>query len=410
MSIIAFPCETLITEKRCSLLPANVKAYCLMGAQVHIEQGFGARLNISDQEYSDAGATVVQSRQELLTNADLVLTVDKLPESQLRYLNGKVVVSFLDPFNDVSYVQCLKKHNVTSISMEMIPRSTRCQKMDALSSQASLAGYVMVAKAVSELNRILPMMMTAAGTIKPAKVFIIGAGVAGLQAIATAKRLGATVTAFDTRSVVAEQVRSLGAKFLEIDLGETGQTNQGYATALTAEQLARQQAEQEKCIIDSDIVITTAQLFGRKPPRLINKQTIERMKPGSVVVDMAAKSGGNVEGSIPGDYTLINGVTIIGTGNWTNDVAYNASQMYANNLFNLVNEFWSAEQHLFAVELEDDIQANAVITHAGNIVNTLIQNHYLELNMAQESIPPKPSITTSGENITAKAEPVGSMS
>ena len=260
----------------------------------------------------------------------------------------------------------------------MIPRSTRCQKMDALSSQASLAGYAMVIQALNNYRSIMPMMMTAAGTIKPAKVFVIGAGVAGLQAIATAKRLGATVTAFDTRTVVADQVRSLGAKFLEIDLGETKQTEQGYAQALSTEQLAIQQAEQAKCICDSDIVITTAQLFGRKPPVLIKDETIAQMKPGAVIVDMAALDGGNVEGTVPGEVIVKHKVTIVGTGNWPNMVAYNASQMYANNLQNLVSEFTDSDEQTFSIDLEDEIQILAVITHNGSVTNQMVQNSLKE--------------------------------
>lgn len=372
MSVIAFPAETMSGEKRCALLPSNVKSYSLMGASVHIEQGLGEKINITDQQYIDAGATVIADRTELLKGADVVVSLHKLRIEDLAVLHDKLTISFLDPFNNPEYLNALSNGRVTSMSMEMIPRSTRCQKMDALSSQASLAGYVMVSKAMSELDRIFPMMMTAAGTIKPAKVFVIGAGVAGLQAIATAKRLGANVVAFDTRTVVAEQVRSLGAKFLEIDLGDTGQTSQGYATELTKEQMAIQQAEQEKCIIDSDIVITTAQLFGRKPPRLISQDTVNKMKPGAVIVDMAAESGGNVEGSVPGEVTKINGVAIVGTGNWASEVAFHASQMYANNVFNLISEFWQKEQQQFTVDLADDIQQAAVITHGGTVVNKML--------------------------------------
>ncbi len=377
MHTIAFPTETRAGEKRRALLPNNVKAYCLMGANVVIESGFGNSLHIDDADYVKAGAKVAASREALFSQANIVLSIHKIPKHELALLAGKTVVSFLDAFNDGDYVKTLCKQNVTSLSMEMIPRSTRCQKMDALSSQASLAGYVMVVKAINELQSILPMMMTAAGTIKPAKVFVIGAGVAGLQAIATAKRMGASVTAFDTRSVVAEQVQSLGAKFLDINLGETSQTSQGYAQALTPEQLSVQQEAQQKCIAESDIVITTAQLFGRKPPLLIDNKTISVMKKGSVIVDMAAESGGNVEGSIAGENSVINGVTIIGTGNWANDVAFNASQMYANNLFNLVSEFWHQDNKCFVIDLSDDIQENAVITHAGTIVNQAILNIHM---------------------------------
>jgi NAD(P) transhydrogenase subunit alpha len=376
MPTLAFPKETLVGEKRSALLPSNVKAYKLLGASVIIETGLGKGIHITDEEYQQAGAEVINSREVLLTQADVVLSIHKLPKEELSLITNKVVISFLDPFNNAEYVEQLCQHNVTSFSMEMIPRSTRCQKMDALSSQASLAGYVMVVKGIAELNSVLPMMMTAAGTIKPAKVFVIGAGVAGLQAIATAKRLGAAVTAFDTRSVVAEQVQSLGAKFLDIDLGETGQTAQGYAQALTPEQMQIQQQEQAKCI---DIVITTAQLFGRKPPVLINKETVSLMKPGSVIVDMAAENGGNVEGSVAGETVVVNGVTLVGTGNWSNDVAKNATQMYGNNVFNLVSEFWQKSEDeqdaKFIIDLEDDIQANAVITHQGFISNDMIKNH-----------------------------------
>lgn len=379
MPTLAFPKETLVGEKRSALLPSNVKAYKLLGASVIIETGLGKGIHITDEEYQQAGAEVINSRKALLTQADVVLSIHKLPKEELSLIANKVVISFLDPFNNAEYVEQLCQHNVTSFSMEMIPRSTRCQKMDALSSQASLAGYVMVVKGIAELNSVLPMMMTAAGTIKPAKVFVIGAGVAGLQAIATAKRLGAAVTAFDTRSVVAEQVQSLGAKFLDIDLGETGQTAQGYAQALTPEQMQIQQQEQAKCIADSDIVITTAQLFGRKPPVLINKETVSLMKPGSVIVDMAAENGGNVEGSVAGETVVVNGVTLVGTGNWSNDVAKNATQMYGNNVFNLVSEFWQKSEDeqdaKFIIDLEDDIQANAVITHQGFISNDMIKNH-----------------------------------
>jgi NAD(P) transhydrogenase subunit alpha len=260
--------------------------------------------------------------------------------------------------------------------MEMIPRTTRSQKMDALSSQANLAGYVMVMMAANQLNRILPMMMTPAGTIKPAKVFIIGAGVAGLQAIATAKRLGAKVTAFDTRAVVAEQVESLGGKFLKIDLGATGQTKDGYAQELTPEQLQKQKEGQAKEIAESDIVITTAQVFGRKAPVLISRDMVERMRPGSVIVDMAAETGGNVEGSLPGQNIDINGVSVIGLGNWPNNVCRDASDMYSNNLFNLIIDYWDEEQKELKLDFEDDIIQGCVITHQGDVVNETIRNHY----------------------------------
>jgi H+-translocating NAD(P) transhydrogenase subunit alpha len=231
-------------------------------------------------------------------------------------------------------------------------------------------------QAANTLDAVFPMMMTPAGTLKPAKVFIIGAGVAGLQAIATAKRLGASVTAFDTRSVVAEQVRSLGAKFLEIDLGQTGETGQGYAQALTPEQMKIQQREQAKCIAESDIVITTAQLFGRKPPVLIDQSTIASMRAGSVIVDMAAENGGNVVGSVCGETVQINGVNVIGTGYWANGVAKHASQMYASNLLNLISEFWDKESNQFALDVEDEVLSGCVISHQGEVVHKMISDFY----------------------------------
>jgi NAD(P) transhydrogenase subunit alpha len=377
MPIIGFPVESKPGEKRCALLPANVKAYTLLGAKVLIEKGLGIALHISDDEYVEAGAELAESRQALLRKANIIAALHKLPSDELQTISAEsLLVSYLDPFNESAYIQQLCAANLSSISMEMIPRISRCQKMDALSSQASLAGYVMVLQAANTLDAVFPMMMTPAGTLKPAKVFIIGAGVAGLQAIATAKRLGASVTAFDTRSVVAEQVRSLGAKFLAIDLGQTGETGQGYAQALTPEQMQIQQREQAKCIADSDIVITTAQLFGRKPPVLIDQATIASMRPGSVIVDMAAENGGNVMGSISGETVQISGVSVIGTGYWANGVAKHASQMYASNVLNLIGEFWDKELNQFALDIEDEVLSACVISYQGKVVNKMISDFY----------------------------------
>ena len=377
MTILGFPAELRLQEKRCAVLPVNVKAYKLLGATVHVQSGIGKHLHVSDDEYVTAGAEIAASRTELLAGADIVPSLHKLSADDLIHLKpNAITVSYLDPFNEQQFVTSLCEKKITSISMEMIPRISRCQKMDALSSQASLAGYVMVMQAANQLDGVLPMMMTPAGTLKPTKVFVIGAGVAGLQAIATAKRLGASVTAFDTRSVVAEQVQSLGAKFLDIDLGQTGETGQGYAQALTSEQMQIQQREQAKCIADSDIVITTAQLFGRKPPMLIDAETVATMKPGSVIVDMAAESGGNVQGSVVSEIVIQSGVSIIGTGNWANGVAKHATQMYANNVHSLISEFWSSEDNKFVVDVEDEVQSGCIITHQGLVTNSMIKTFY----------------------------------
>jgi NAD(P) transhydrogenase subunit alpha len=377
MTQIAIPNEIAHPDKRTAMTPINVSKLVRAGAEVVVQTGLGAFCGYPDEQYQEAGAKIVIEREELFKSADMVLRIHKpLPDEVSLLKQGSVHISFLDPFNDSSLVERLRDQQVSAISMEMIPRTTRAQKMDALSSQASLAGYVMVLKAANQLNRILPMMMTPAGTIKPAKVFVIGAGVAGLQAIATAKRLGARVTAFDTREVVAEQVESLGATFFRIDLGETGQTEDGYARELTPEQVVRQQKGQAEEIAKSDIVITTAQVFGRKPPLLVSTDTIKGMQPGSVIVDMAAETGGNVEGSVAGEVVELHGVTIIGSGNWAEQVCRDASNMYSNNLFNLVDEYWDTEKEGFVLNLADEIITGCLITHAGDIVNPRIREQY----------------------------------
>lgn len=371
---IFVPKEDDAQERRAALIPDSVKKITRLGADVVVEAGLGHGAGFSDEEYAEAGATITQEASALFGSADMVLRVRKPTIDQVSLLKpGSIHVSFLDPFNEHALIDAMRDRQVSAISMEMIPRSTRSQKMDALSSQANLAGYVMVMKAVEHLPTILPMMMTPAGTIKPAKVFIIGAGVAGLQAIATAKRLGAQVTAFDTRSEVAEQVQSVGAKFLEIDLGETGATKDGYARELTPEQLQKQRDAQKDVIAASDIVITTAQVFGRKPPVIVPQEFVAGMKPGSVVIDMAAETGGNVEGSKPGEIVEVNGVKIVGTGNWPNEVPRDASQMYSANLLNLVDEFWNEESKQVVLDPENDL-IGCLITRDGEIVNETIAN------------------------------------
>jgi NAD(P) transhydrogenase subunit alpha len=372
---IAIPKETHPGENRVPIIPEHAKRLCKMGADLVIEAGMGLGAGFTDEEYTEIGATVSTNRDELFSTADVLLRLRKPEQGEIgKMKRGAVHISYLDPFNEHGLVNAFKDAGVTSISMEMIPRTTRSQKMDALSSQASLAGYVMVMQAATHLPRIFPMMMTPAGTLKPANVFVIGAGVAGLQAIATAKRLGAKVTAFDTRPVVAEQVRSVGGKFLEIDLGETGETAGGYAKELTPEQVEKQRQAQKDVIAKSDVVITTAQVFGRKPPVLVTRDMIEGMAHGSVIVDMAAETGGNVEGSVPNETVTINGVTVIGLGNLAGEVARDASQMYSSNLYNLVEDNWDTEKAEFIVDFEDDILPGCIITHGGEVTNETIKN------------------------------------
>jgi NAD(P) transhydrogenase subunit alpha len=358
------------SELRVPMLPQNVDKLVKKGAKITIESGLGAKLGITDADYKKAGASIEKNRKKLFASGDIILSLRKPEVKEVSsFKKGSIHVSYLDPFNEPKLLDTLAKQKVSAISIEMIPRSTRAQKMDALSSQASLAGYAAVVLAANNLNKIFPMMMTPAGTLQPSKVFIIGAGVAGLQAIATSKRLGAKVDAFDTRPVAKNDVLSLGAKFVEIDLGETGQTAQGYAKALTEDQLKKQREVMKQYCAQADIVITTAQVFGRKAPVIVTKEMVAAMKPGSVIVDLAVETGGNVEGAVLGKIVDKNGVKIIGMANMPARVALHASQMYSNNLTNLIDEFWNKEKKHFELKLEDDIIKSCLMTHGGNVVH-----------------------------------------
>ncbi len=370
---IAVPREIDPGEKRVAIIPKTVERLVKKGATVLVESGLGLTCHYKDEEYLKAGAKVETDRKALLSSSDLVLRLRKPVLDEIALLKkGAIHVSYLDPFNEKALIEAFVKAGVSAISMEMIPRTSRAQKMDALSSQASLGGYVAVILASERINKIFPMMMTPAGTISPARVFIVGAGVAGLQAIATAKRLGARVEAFDTRPVVEEQVKSLGAKFVKIDLGETGQTQGGYAKQLSQEQLEKQRQGMMKICAVSDVLITTAQVFGRKAPVIITKDMLDQMKAGSVVVDMAVETGGNVEGSLVDQEVLTdNGVLLIGMGNLPGRVAVNASEMFSSNLFSLIDEFWNNDA--FKLNLDDEIIKGCLITHQGHIVNPTIK-------------------------------------
>jgi NAD(P) transhydrogenase subunit alpha len=373
MNVVALG-ELKTNDSRVPLLPGDAAKLVELGAELAVEAGIGQSIGVPDEAYKEAGASVSSDRAALLAEADLVLRLSKPPVEELSQLKpGCIHISYLDPFNETELVKGLQKAGTSAISMEMIPRTTLAQKMDALSSQANLGGYVAVILAAERMNRIFPMMMTPSGTIPPAKVFIIGAGVAGLQAIATAKRLGARVEAFDTRPVVAEQVESLGARFVKVDLGETGQTQDGYAKELTPEQLELQRKTMAKHAAGADVVITTAQLFGRPAPRILTREMVEAMKPGSIIIDMAVESGGNVEGSELGQEVDINGVRVIGLGNLPGHVAADASLMYSSNLFNLVEHFWDAEEKALKLNLEDEIIAGCLVVHDGEIRNETIK-------------------------------------
>ncbi|MGK0288824.1 MAG: NAD(P) transhydrogenase subunit alpha [bacterium] len=374
--LIAVPKEPS-KETRVPIIPQVAKKMIQLGAEIHVEAGVGESIKISDQEYEEVGVKIISDRKKLIESGDLILRLQEPDINEIQWMKKSAIhVSHFDPFNSKKLLQEFKEKGVSAISMEMIPRTTKAQKMDSLSSQASLAGYTTVILAAERLDKVFPMMMTPSGTISPTKVFIIGVGVAGLQAIATAKRLGARVEAFDTRPVVEEQVQSLGAKFLKVDLGETGETKDGYAKELTPEQLAIQQKAMAKACIDADIVITTAKLFARKAPVIITKEVVEQMKPGSIIVDMAVESGGNVEGSVSGKEIDVNGVTIIGLENLPGRTAVNASQMYANNLFNMLDEFWNKETKEFELNMDDEIIQGCLITHSGDIQNEQIKKFH----------------------------------
>ena len=374
---IVVPRENNPKEPRIALIPEHGKKFVEFGIDVSVETGLGESLHIPDDIYKQVGVSIVNDRRALIQKADMILRINKPEPSDIEFMKtGAISISLLDPFNEKDLVRQFEKKGISAVSLEMIPRTTKAQKMDVLSSQASLAGYIAVITAAERITKILPMMMTPSGTIKPAKVFIIGAGVAGLQAIATAKRLGAQVEAFDTRPVVEEQVQSLGAKFVKVDLGETGQTKDGYAKKLTEEQLQKQREKMAEVCSYSDIVITTAKLFGRKAPIIITKDMIKNMKPGSVIVDLAVDNGGNVEGAKLDEEVDIKGVRIIGVGNLPGKAALDASQMFSSNLTHFITDYWDKENKTFNLDLEDEIIKGCLITHQKQIVNETIRNHY----------------------------------
>jgi len=371
------PKELDPAERRVPLIPADVSRLTAKGVSVSVESGIGATIHQPDSAYAEAGAEVITDRSGATASATVVARIRKPAAEDLDQLSeGCVHISFLDPFNERDLVDRMIERRITGISMEMIPRTTLAQKMDALSSQASLAGYVAVNLGAEHLHQALPMMMTPAGTLKPSRVFVIGAGVAGLQAIATAKRLGARVDAFDTRPVVEEQVQSLGAKFVKVDLGDTGQTKDGYAKELTAEQQKLQHDAMAKVCADSDIVITTAKLFGRKSPIIVTKEMVAAMKPGSVIVDLAVETGGNVEGVELDKEVDVNGVLILGHSNLEGRVPVHASQMYSANVTNLLLQFWDEETKTLDLDPKDEIVQGCVVTRDGELKNEMIKNVY----------------------------------
>lgn len=365
------PRESHTAETRAAIVPDTVKKLKELGLNVSVEKGLGLKSDFKDSEYEAAGADLISDATAGYATADIVTRVRKPQGNELDAIRpGSLHISFLDPFNENTLITDLANRELAAISMEMIPRTTLAQKMDALSSQANLAGYAAVIMATDRMRKILPMMMTPSGTISPARVFVIGVGVAGLQAIATAKRLGARVEAFDTRPAVEDQVKSLGAKFIKVDLGDTSQTEQGYAQELTPEQMATQRQEMAKACARADIVITTAKLFGRKAPLILNEDVLAQMETGSIVIDFAVESGGNVVGSKIGEEVLTaNGVRVIGPENLEGYFPKDASCMLASNFYNLIEHFWDAEAKDFQFREDDEIMKACLITRGGQIVH-----------------------------------------
>jgi len=349
-------------ETRVSVTPEVADKLLKEGVSVLLEHGAGERASFPDALYKNV--TWSSSADEVLQRADVLLTVQPLTVEQIARLKpAAVVVGFMQPYARGAEVRALKAAGVTSFAMELVPRISRAQSMDALSSQASLAGYKAVLIAASELQKFLPMLTTAAGTIRPAQVLIIGAGVAGLQAIATARRLGAVVEAYDVRSATREQVRSLGAKF--VDTGVSAEGAGGYARELTAEEKARQQEVLDARIAAADAVITTAAVPGRPAPKIISRAAVERMRAGSVVVDIGAEQGGNCELTRAGEVTAHQGVKIAGPVNLAAALAYNASEMYARNLFNFLKPALAKGE--LAIDWNDEVFAQSCLTRGGEI-------------------------------------------
>lgn len=356
-------------ETRVALIPDDVKKLVSLGFEIKVVSDAGIKSGFDDESYKNAGASIIQKEEDGYEDSDIIVRIMK-PESVKGIKKDSFHLSYMDPFNNKDLLNEFAESGIQAVSLEMIPRTTLAQKMDVQSSQTSLAGYVAVLNAASRLPKVLPMMVTPAGTINPARVFIIGVGVAGLQAIATAKRLGARVDAFDTRPVVEEQVKSLGASFLKIDLGEMGQTAQGYAKELTPEQIAKQKEAQAKVCEKANIVITTAKVFGRKAPRLIEKNVLDRMQRGSIVVDLACGSGGNVEGSKPfEDVVTENGVTILNGELLERQVPYDASKMFSGNITAFLTHFYDKESKEFVVNTEDEIMKGCLLTSGGQIIH-----------------------------------------
>ena len=364
---VGTPKETAPDERRVALVPDTVSRLAAATLEVRVESGAGSAAFIPDEAYELAGAKTVNGPAALLGDADAVLKVQAPSAAEVAmFKKGAVLVSFLQPATQGDIVRALAAQGVTAFSLELVPRISRAQSMDALSSQASAAGYKAVLMAAGRLGKFFPMMMTAAGTIPPARVLVMGAGVAGLQAIATARRLGAVVSAYDVRPAVKEEVQSLGATFIELAL-ETQEGEGGYAREQSEEFLRKQRELIGEHVAKSDVVITTAAVPGRRAPLLVTGEMVKGMRPGSVIVDLAAETGGNVELTKAGKDVEVGGVTIIGTRNVPSTMPLHASQLFARNVANLLLHL--VKDGAIVLDFEDEITKGCCVTHAGEIVN-----------------------------------------
>lgn len=366
--IVGVPRESQREEARVPLLPAEVKKLRGLGLEVQIEASLAESLKIPDSEYVSAGASVQADRKRILAESDLLLRLNPPPPEEMAWVSPEALhISYLDPFNNQALLQVCLDQNIRALSMELIPRISRAQAMDALTSQASLAGYVAVLLAAEYLPRVFPMMSTPAGTLQPARVLVIGAGVAGLQAIATARRLGARVEGYDLRPEASEQILSLGARAIQIALSPNETNSDGYVTEVSSEQLKRQAEGLAEAVSHSDVVITSAQVFGKRAPLILTEALLDLLKPGSVVVDGAVDSGGNVEGISPDSLTERKGVTLVGYRNLAGRVPQDASRMYSANLCFLLKELADPQAKTWVLDPQNEILKAALATFQGEL-------------------------------------------
>ncbi|HIK28580.1 MAG: Re/Si-specific NAD(P)(+) transhydrogenase subunit alpha [Oscillatoriaceae bacterium SKW80] len=378
---IAFVKEIEVGERRVAVIPEVVSRLLKQGLEVWVESGAGESSFFSNQAYEAVGAKIIHETATLWREADVIAKVAPPKEREIEMIReGAVLIGFLNPLGKPGIVQQLALKGVTAFAMELIPRTSRAQSMDALSSQAGVAGYKAVLIAASALPKFFPMLTTAAGTIRPAKVFVIGAGVAGLQAIATARRLGAVVEAFDIRPAVKEEVQSLGAKFVEVQLPEDTVGENGYAREISEQSKRLTQEAIASHVRTADVVITTAQVPGKKAPLLITEEMVAQMQPGSVIVDLAAEQGGNCAVTEPGKDVVRNGVTIIGPINLPSSMPVHASQMYAKNIFTLVQYLIKDGQ--LQMNFDDDIIAETCVAYAGEIRNQRVREALEQFNQS----------------------------